>query len=329
MVPLQIPGIAIAGCALLTQYRKTNKKFTLKRAGTMPAPGKPKVYKMKRIYKAPDLTKPFKSFINGLSSTLSNISYAGRRVEKENYSSIVKDFIPGNAVLLKPERPFGAAKIQLVDLDGDSHNEIIASYKDGSDIQTILLKKDNGIWIKIAEVRSCNCDTVSYRGFSNITGEKQKQLLLGVSSEGKPRTLYVYSLKEGTFNEIFSQDYYRFGIIKNRDKKRNDSKPQLALWYKNDSNSFDIDLLEWNNSAFKAAGNVSDYYYNEVVPYCAGLVKQSPYSPDKWYCFADALFKAQMYRDSLTAIQLGMSVDKNNEYTDKFKLLQNDVRANM
>ncbi|NJD04036.1 MAG: hypothetical protein FIA99_15890, partial [Ruminiclostridium sp.] len=83
------------------------------------------------------------SLVGGLTQNLtSTISQIAGMAPKEDYTAIVRSFMPLEARLVKPQFPMGSGEILSADIDGDSQNELIASFKlDDSAIRTMVLKK--------------------------------------------------------------------------------------------------------------------------------------------------------------------------------------------
>ena len=64
--------------------------------------------------------------------------------------------------------------------------------------------------------------------------------------------------------------------------------------------------------------------YNSIVK-DARKVKQIPYSPSNWYNLANALVEAGAHRDALIAIEVGMDLDLNSVFKEKFLALRNKI----
>lgn len=317
MFPVQLAGLALAGRILLSKYNKKtvsnkgNKQFKL-RLRIKPLTGK-------RFTS----TNPLQALFQGLAS---NLSRAFQKPLREDYNAIVKGFLPANAQLLTPQYPVISGEIQHVDVDGDSIRELIASYKANDEIKTIILKKQNGKWIKAAEAGNPGYDTINYRGVANITGEDRKQLLLGLTSTGRVPTLYGYSLENKGINKLFTQNYHKFEVLRSQGKGQETAgKARLAIWNEKDAGIYDIDVLQWNGTQLESSENIASYYLKSVIPYHARKLGQTPYNPSNWYNLADALKNVGAHKDALIATEVGMNVDKKSEFKERFMALRSEI----
>ncbi len=317
MIPLPIPGIALAGSMLLSRYNQDS------------TPGK----KNKRQFKLPSqreatpqksykAVNPFENIFRGLSSTLSQLIKGSPR---EDYAAVVQGFIPAGARLLKPQYPLGAGEIQLADVDGDSRNELIASFRHHDELRTVILKKQSGVWGKSYEINNANYEAVHYRGLADITGEGKNQLLLGLFREGSSPYLYGYSIADGNTQQIFSHNYNKFDLLNLPGGRGNTVRPQLGIWNRNNTGAYDIEVFNWDGSGLRPVSDTFDYYYRSVVPHWVQRARQEPSSPAVWYNLADALVKAGVYRDASVAIEVGLNQDRNSEYREKFIELKKSV----
>lgn len=316
MLPLQIPGILFAGRMLLSKYNPAaasdKRNFRVKQY--------PKPQKM--VLKPSTLVNQLQTMFKGLTTSLSKIT---NKTTREDYNAIVKSFIPGGAKLLTPQYPSNSRTIQFADLDGDSQDEMIASYKIDQEIRTILLKKQNDRWNKIGEISNSGYDTIHYRNLTDIAGIGRNQLLVGLSSTGKRSTLYGYSLESGSFQQMFAQNYHKLDVAKSQANRSVPSKTQLALWNEKEGEGYDVELLHWNRSQLEPVENTSTYYFRNVAPYYVKRIKQMPYNASHWYNLSDALVKAEAKKDALMAIEVGMALDKDSKFKDKFQELKDQV----
>ncbi len=335
MIPLQIAGLVIAGRALLTKYNRTattrnnstfnpfNLKYTTNGSNYKSRP----VFKLrpaKRPVKSVNTpgSNPFQMIFKGLSSSISRITSSNK---KENYSNILKEFIPEGSELLKPRYPANAGRIQLSDIDGDKNKELIASYKSANGIRTVILKKQDERWIKLSEINNPEYDSLNFRAFADIAGEGRKQLLLGVVSGKNAGQLYGYSLSRNRANEMFSRAYNNFEVIMPSNRNNNLASPHLAIWEKEDAGTYNIDLYKWNGLELERAEKYPNYYRNSVTPFFAEKLRQSPYSATNWYNFANALVKSNFIIDANSAIDVGISYDKTSALKDRFNSLKDSI----
>jgi hypothetical protein len=275
-------------------------------------------------WKPSNITGSLKTLARDLSTTISKVT---KKIAGEDYNSIVKSFIPAGANTVVPQYPVNSERFQFADLDGDSKDELITSYKLGDELKTIILKKENERWHKAAEVSSTDYATLNYRNTADIKGEGKKHLVIGMTSKGKTPTLFGYSLEKGSMNKIFTRNYHIVEVLKPPKTRNGTAKTQLAVWNRKEDDGYSIEVLNWNGSQFEQLKNRAPYYQKSVVPYYAQRVNLSPYSPSNWYNLADALAEAGMSRDALTAVEVGTAQDRNSAYKEKFAALKNKITA--
>ena len=318
MLPLQLAGLAFAGKALLTKYTSTY-------SGSNRAPIYiPKFELPNNINKISAVVNPLESLTKALAPSLSHlkkIAFGESRVS-EDYNAIIKEFIPKNATRLKPEHPSYTEEIHLTDLDGDSSEELIASFKLNNEINTIILRKQKKTWYKASEIKNNGYDILNYRDVVDITGTGKRHLLLGLSSKGKPSTIYGYSMEDGSAKEAFAHNYSRLEVLRKSKDKGVPSKVDLAIWSKQNDGTYNIEVLRWNDLEFKAVEDINSYYRKKALPYLVVKTKQAPYSVSNWYNLAEALVKTGAHRDALTAINVGMDLDRKSTFKSKFIALK-------
>ena len=313
MLPLQLPGIALAGRLLLSKYagkdglKKSNLNLRL-----FPQLNSPHMqYTMKN---------PFETVVRGLQSGISQIRESTAKVD---YEKIVKSHIPEDAVLLKPKYPGKARTIHFADIDGHSKDEIIASYRDYEGIKTIILKSRNGSWEKVNEIKNLQYDSLDYM---RTVGKNGKQLLLGLTSNDRGSCLYGYSTEENNACEIFARNYSRFEVLKQNAEKS--GKARIAIWNLKGNGAYDVELLDLNGSESVSVDTPSDYYYKRMAPYHAEKIKRNPYYCLNWYNLAEALEKAGERKDALAAVDIGIKMDKEAQFKDDFEELKKRILAN-
>ncbi|MGI6778895.1 MAG: hypothetical protein ACOX7R_13070 [Acetivibrionales bacterium] len=315
MLPLQLAGILLTGRAVLSKQitsQKSNK-------GSMRFNNRPRPEYSRR--KALTMVSPIETLIRGVKSILPQISV---RPQEEDYYSIVKSILPAGKNLIKPQYPERSAEIQLADLDGDSYNEMVASYRSDNGINTIALKKIDGKWQKITEVSNAGFDTIHFRDFADLTDQGKQQVLLGLAAKEKSPTLYGYSLIDNKFYELIKKNYQRIEVIKARNRSTG-TKEMVALWDKSDTGTYDVDILGWNGSQIQPVKDTIPYYLRKVIPYYALKVKQSPHTSSNWYHLAEALSKAGLRRDALAALEVGMAQNRDLELEERFIDLKNRI----
>ena len=209
-----------------------------------------------------DLRKPVETFIKSVNNAVSQFTAKPERID---YHAVVNSFLPPGATLLKAQYPENAGEIQSADVDGDKRNELITSYRTAEGIRTLVLKKDEVQWYKMAEISTPDYYEIHYRSLADMTGDGQKHLLLGLVSRQAVRTLFAYSMTDGGAKKIFSKNYSKLELQKNRDAS-GAVKNVIAVWNENAPGIYDIELVRWNGIDLEKI-NASRYLSAKVVPY--------------------------------------------------------------
>jgi len=311
MFPFPIIGIALAGRMLLSKNSKNQK-----------SPKRPDIIKPSFT---PFRVNPVEALFKGLNKQLSTILPRQPQKSHENFNEIAQRFVPESGIILTPKYPLNTDRISFGDLDDDLQNELVVTFRDTDEIKTIILKKENDNWYKAAEISNTGYDSVHYREVVDLTGEGKKQLIIALKSADNTADLRGYSLDKDSynFNELFNLSYNRLQVLKVPENSRNASKSNLAIWNREENDTYNIQLLQWNGSQLETASDTSTYYSNNVVPYFFRKIKSHPESAQDWYNLADSLDKAGMKKDALIASQMGMQYDLNSEFKDKFDALIN------
>ncbi|MCX7749895.1 MAG: hypothetical protein N2645_23855 [Clostridia bacterium] len=311
MLPIQIAGLALAAKTIQSKYAKPN--LPGERKITFSFPSKPKLFSRS----TKPISNPFQTLFKGLTDTLTQMRKASKG---EDYQEIVKNFIPQDAKLLVPQYPPASRNIQLVDLDGDTQPELITSYRLNNGINTLVLKKQNGTWYKAAEFSNSEHDTINFRDARDITGEGKRQLIMGYASDGKIPILYGYSLENDSLRELFARNYHKFEVV----PQNTSSQCHLAIWNKGDQGNH-IELLGWDGSTLAPLPSSTGYYSRNVVPYYIRKIKQTPYTPSIWFDLAEALNQVGANRDALAAAEIGLSLDSDSNFKEKYSELRSKI----
>lgn len=317
MLPIHLAGLALAGRSLQLKHEgrpplKSGKtRFILK----------PRT--KKHVYKnPPGVNNPVQTLMNGLSNTYAQIK---KVLVGEDYDSVIRNFLQDNIKPLTPRYPQRSKAFQLIDLDGDSADELVTSYRYNDEIKTLILKKQGAHWYKFAETSTPGYEVLSYRNSANITGEEKKQLLIAFSAKDKPSVLHGYSLEDGGTRRLFTQNFNRFEIIDAPAANNRPQKAQIAVWEEKDEGSFNINVLNWNGTQLEKAADTAGYYRKSVIPYYVRKVKQSPASASGWYNLAKALADTGARTDAMAAVEAGMSLNRAPEFNEKFTALKNSL----
>ncbi|MDF2523513.1 MAG: hypothetical protein K0R31_1154 [Clostridiales bacterium] len=259
------------------------------------------------------------NIMKGITTSLNRLTNSS---PKEDYTAVVRPFLPLDAELLIPQYPAKSASISRLDIDGDLNDELIASYRQSNEITTLVLKKQEDQWRKIAEIKNPGFDSVNFLGHANITGEGSKQLLLGLKSRDNMGILNGYNINKDGAQGLFSHNYHQLDVLGSSTKE---GKSQLAFWEGVGNDAYRVEVKHWNGSQLEPIDNQSTYYKQKMLPYYGQRVRQSPQNPSNWYNLADALVKAGMNRDGLKAIELGISLKPDETLKEDFIALRKKI----
>ncbi|WHH57894.1 hypothetical protein [Petroclostridium sp. X23] len=315
-IPIHVVGLALAGKTLLSNKKNSRTSLTRKRRISRPRP-QPRLMRRQR----PSGPNLLQKLMSNISSSITKIT---QKPTKENYQSIVQGFLPENAKLLTPKYPLGASQIQFADLDGDSQNEMIASYALNNETTTLILKKQNESWNELTRITNNDSNTMHYIGFADIMNEGKKQLLLSSTKSKASPILEIYSLDNAAANKMIDLNYSRFEVL---DQSQNgEIRPaRLAVWNEAETGEYDIKVLHWNGEELAPAAVPADYYHRNVIPYFAQKAKQTPGNLNHWYNLTKSLINAGAYRDASAAIELGLYINQNSPSKEKLASLKEEI----
>jgi DNA-binding CsgD family transcriptional regulator len=319
MLPLHIAGLALGARALLTKYNihplPNKRQFILK-----PRPISIKKFQFPK--RSISENNPIQLLFKGLSSALAR---GTKKSTVLDYDSVIRSFLPANAEILTPKFPLNSRRYLVTDLDGDSYEEIVASYKQGDEVTSIVLKQRSGVWHKVSEINHPGYLSLHYRGTAALSDEGKVQLLIGLAGHSSDNTLYCYSIQEDNIQTLFNRNYQRLELVNQQRHKDDSLDQQLAIWKRNDDETYDIDVLQLRNNRAENIENIEPYYSTKVVPYYIRRIKQSPYSTANWYNLAEALIKQKAYKDAQIAIEIGNELDKKSEFKERFNSLKGKI----
>lgn len=262
--------------------------------------------------------RPVESLLKGLNDTVTQFT---EKPKKINYNAVVYSFLPPGAELIKPQYPENSNEIQFADLDSDGHNELVTSYKTREGIRTLILKKDDLQWFRMAEINNPEFKSMHYRNTANIAGDGRKYLLLGLNSDSQNRTLLAYSLADGNARKIFGRKYNKLELLKSRSTKAH-SRDTLALWNEDAPNIYDIETVYWNGVEIMDQDN-KRYVADKVVPYYISKLRKNPNDVTSWYNLANMMAKSGNTTNAAEAVKLGLEHNPDAFLTEKFNSLKN------
>jgi hypothetical protein len=324
MLPLPLAGLALAGRTLLHKYSTGKNPYPAVIKSRTPQKLQPTTRHIirknvnRKVYtrKTP-VNNPLQTLLQGVSTGLTQIT---RSFAREDYDTVIPKLLPADAKVITPQYPEKADKYLLSDADGGSRNELVVTCKDQDVIRTIAFKKQNDQWHKVAEVGNSGYDDLKYRSMADLTGQEKKQLLLGFTQKDNSSILHGYHLENGNFKELFFRPYHKMDVVGGEN-----GKAQLALWTKKESGTYDVELLHWNGTQLEPLQKANSYYHDRVLPYYAQRVKQMPQSPVNWYQLADALEKAELREDALTALNVGLGRKMDTALREQYLALKKKI----
>lgn len=267
-----------------------------------------------------DLKRPVESIIKGFNNAVAQLT---AKPEKIDYNNVVNGFLPPGARLVKPQYPEDSAEIQFADLDGDGRSELIASYVTGEGIRTLVLKKDEVQWYKLAEVSCPGYFGIHYRNSAAITGEGRKDLLLGLVSGQQGRTLFAFSVKEGDTRKIFSKSYDKIELLK-RSGQSGSARDSAALWHETSPGIYDIELVRWNGIDLEQLDKTR-YLAAKVLPYYIRKLRQDPNDTAAWYNLAGTFLGTGDRVNASRAVKLGLEHGTDPVIKDRLAELQQRI----
>lgn len=266
------------------------------------------------------LRKPVETLFKSFSNAVSQFALKPERID---YHAVVNSFLPPGAKLIKAQYPENAGEIQLADIDNDKRGELIASYRTMDGIRTLVLKKDEVQWYKMAEISTPDYDEVHYRGTADMMGDGKKFLLLGLVSRQRIRTLFAYSMTDGGARKIFSKNYSKLDLQKSRDASGS-VKDVIAVWNENAPEIYDIELVRWNGIDLEKM-NANRYLSSKVVPYYINRLRQNPNNTADWYNLADSLSRTGDKASALRAVNLGLGHNPEAFLKERFNALRSKL----
>ncbi len=266
------------------------------------------------------LKRPVESIMKGLSSITAQFT---AKPEKVDYTALVNSFLPPGASLIKPQYPESSEEIQFADLDGDGRSELVTSYRTGEGIRTLVLKKDAVQWYKMAELNNPEFTEIHYRNNADIDGSGKPNLLLGLISARQDRTLFAYSISDGSSKKIFSKNYDKLELTKTRSAS-GFAKDACALWHETAPGIFDIELVHWNGIDLENLDKTR-YLSERVLPYYIRKLRSAPDDTTSWYNLANTFLKAGEKAKAEKAIRYGLENNPDALMKERFSALQSRI----
>lgn len=237
--------------------------------------------------------------------------------------SLVRNYLPQNARLVKPQNPVGSAPIQMADLDGDGIPEMIVSYKVEGQPYITVLKSVNGYWTQAGTITGKGYD-IHYLATANVTGGKGLDLLTGWQMGAIWSELHVYSwIDNGLIMRKPEIVYSLMELVPLASEAGPVGMDAIAVWTHVTGEAYTVELYVWNGTELAPAPALYPMYFPKVVSYYSQKVKEMPDAAFLWYYLADAQIKAGMKEEAIASIQAGLKLQAEYPPKEEFlKLLQ-------
>jgi bla regulator protein BlaR1 len=237
--------------------------------------------------------------------------------QKDTSVDTANSFIPKDSKLTIAKNLEGGTGIELKDIDGDGKEELITFYKTNDaepKVGMIILKQaGNTKWEKIYEAESEEATAVDYVNCVDITGDGKPEVLVGWFIGSNAKALDIVSLQNGKPEKIASDYYSKIEVEDMPDANgKTDNKNEVALWVHDTGETYNVDVYRWDGSKLDATTDTANYYANKVVPYYEEKVKTMPNAAFYWYYLAKYQILANNPKASLSSIEKGVELKKQN-----------------
>ncbi|QZY55184.1 hypothetical protein [Crassaminicella profunda] len=228
-----------------------------------------------------------------------NLMKRPKSYAKEEIQRVISEFVTETKTLTLALRQRDQEAVRRVDLDGDGNNELLLLYKEGeSTYGVMILKKKNGIWYKINDIKGGG-QGISSIIYKDITGDKNPELFVGWNGENEDHYLDIYSYDDGYFHLVKTENYIDFGVY----DLDNDKNNELILLQR---------LEDGNKKSLRAF----EYLNDEMVSIDGFTIYNESY--DAAITFGNA-------NKNQRAIFVDFLIEENSGYTDLFILKNNQL----
>lgn len=193
-----------------------------------------------------------------------------------DFNNVVKKFLPSGAQLMLQSDIVTGKNINLIDLDNDNSNEIIAFFQleNKLDKGVIILKNKNSNWVKIFQ-KNIQCISISRFESLNIFDKTQKSILIGFNISGLAGSQYsAITFKDGKIEERNMGIWNKFQVLNTLDKIDKDFV--AAVWQKNTGNLMNVDIIKFNNRGVYYTEDFYEDYAPEIEKYYTDFLDSKP-----------------------------------------------------
>lgn len=248
--------------------------------------------------------------------------------DSEDIHLIAKKFLPKGTILATPNSPVHGEPILTADFDEDGLEEVVVFYQSrnsSGSVGMFVLKKYGDEWEKVFAKKGMGYE-ISWASASDLTGDGKNELLVGWkigSSAGS--TLEIFTYRKNGMDQVTKINYHELDLI----HIDNDPKARLAVWKKDGNDIYNVDLLEWRGKTLQPDKDHYPVFFPEVVNYYQRRTAAVPDASYYWYYLADALLKANLPEQALTAVEEGMSFNMVVPTYDQFIELRNKIERSL
>jgi hypothetical protein len=231
-----------------------------------------------------------------------------------NLTKIVKQNLPNGAILTNPVNPKGTGAIQLVDINGDGQNEVIAAFKINKQgkVGFIVLteSRDKRSLLKSRQYITDGI-AVDFLKVAPITGKNKNDIVLGSTIGATAKNMDIFTWENRMLTKIANSWYTKIEVVDMPNKSgKTDGIAEIALWNHDTGEAYTTVVYRWDGSKLIVARDVYPIYFKKVAAYYQEKVKTEPNAAFYWYYLADAQLKAENYSTAIEAANRGLAILK-------------------
>ncbi|WP_028775499.1 hypothetical protein [Shimazuella kribbensis] len=162
---------------------------------------------------------------------------------------VFSSFIPRDYKMLVPQQSDYTGAINLVDLDQDSHPEIvgIVGAENGLGLLLIILHQKNRQWELATKITIPNHDRFHYLAFRDVAGDKRPEVIIGTTNASTAdrdgeKYLSVFRIQtDYSYSLVLKQQYlYNVAI----EDWTNDKRDEMLIFTKNKENQLIAQFIQ-------------------------------------------------------------------------------------
>ncbi|HYE81906.1 MAG TPA: tetratricopeptide repeat protein [Clostridia bacterium] len=254
-------------------------------------------------------------------------------VKDNNVEDIILKLLPKGGKLITPQHPKGASPIQLVDIDEDGKEELLATYRINGvklEVYVALFREYDGVWEEQWKISSPGYE-IDWVEFADLSDLKQMELIVGVDPVGGStfvKGVKIFTMEAGKPKEIYSTLYQDMEVIHSGTANGADNEDGLVLWFIPGTFGPTVEAyrLEKINNEYIPMPNSegNQHFIKKILPQYEVKMDMLDRIRDSWkyfYCYADIMLKVDKPGLALGEIENGLDrVDSGGDRA-KIKLL--------